>query len=281
MLILIFIITFILSFLVFQRLYPVAEDKIKVAQLKKVERAAQELDNIFLFVSRQMLLFFSILLPLLLGLVAFLFTHNIIFTGVFIFIGLSLPAFLIKIKQKQRQQQFNSQIIDALMLMSASLKAGLSLTQAFEELIEEMPAPISQEFGLVIKELNMGISFEEALGHLKKRMRSEDLDLIITAISIARETGGQLPAVFSKLVFTIKERQTLRGKVAALTIQAKLQGLIMSLLPVIFVMVVYRFNPEHFEFLLKDPLGKILLIYAVFSQIVGILLIMKFSKVEI
>jgi len=127
----------------------------------------------------------------------------------------------------------------------------------------------------------MGVSFEEALLHLKKRMHSEDLDLIVTAMSIARETGGQLPAVFSKLVFTIKERQTLRGKVAALTIQAKLQGLIMSLLPVIFVIVVYRFNPEHFQFLLKDSLGRMLLAYAVFSQIVGGILIFKFSQVEV
>jgi len=197
------------------------------------------------------------------------------------FLGFMVPSLWINLQQKQRRQKFNNQLIDALMLLTASLKAGLSLTQAFEELVEEMPPPISQEFDLVIKELNMGVSFEEAVMRLKKRMRSEDLDLIITAISIARETGGQLPAVFSKLVFTIKERQTLRGKVGALTIQAKLQGLIMSLLPVVFVVVVYKFNPEHFEYLLKDATGKMLLIYAVFSQIVGVFLIFKFSKVEI
>jgi len=281
MLFIIFILVLIIVFLISSQIYPVAEKRVKAIQDKKIEKTTRELDNMFIFVQRSKLLYFSIFSVLIFAALGLFFFKNPVAAFLGAFLGFMVPSLWINLQQKQRRQKFNNQLIDALMLLTASLKAGLSLTQAFEELVEEMPPPISQEFDLVIKELNMGVSFEEAVMRLKKRMRSEDLDLIITAISIARETGGQLPAVFSKLVFTIKERQTLRGKVGALTIQAKLQGLIMSLLPVVFVVVVYKFNPEHFEYLLKDATGKMLLIYAVFSQIVGVFLIFKFSKVEI
>ncbi|MDD5044359.1 MAG: type II secretion system F family protein [Candidatus Omnitrophica bacterium] len=281
MLIAIFIVVFVLSFLIANRYYAVAEKRLTVAHEKKVERAAKDLNNLFVSVQRKKILFYFFATPVVLGVTGFIVTGNPAIAAIFAFIGLSIPQFVIKSYDIQRRKKFSLQLIDALMLLSASLKAGLSLNQAFEELVEEMPAPISQEFDLLIKEINMGVSFDEALLHLKKRMRSEDLDLIVTAIAIARETGGQLPTVFSKLVFTIKERQTLRGKVGALTVQAKLQGIIMSILPVIFVVVVYKFNPEHFQMFLKENIGRMLLIYAVISQIIGTFLIIKFSQVEI
>ncbi|MCM8779752.1 MAG: type II secretion system F family protein [Candidatus Omnitrophica bacterium] len=281
MLIAIFLVVFIAAFLVSSYFYSPVEKRIKTAHEEKISKAAKDLDEMFVAVQKKKVFLYVTVTPLILGLVGYVLTRNLIIAAGFALFGISLPSFVIKTYERRRRGKFSAQLIDALMLLTASLKAGLSLTQAFEELVEEMAPPLSQEFNLVIKELNMGISFDEALLHLRKRMRSEDLDLIVTAISIARETGGQLPAVFSKLVYTIKERQTLRGKVSALTIQAKLQGLIMSLLPVIFVVVVYRFNPEHFQLFLKDNLGRMLLIYAIISQFIGILLIVKFSRVEV
>jgi len=281
MLIIIYLVTFAIAFLILNKLYPKAEKRLKLEREKKVNKASAQLDNLFVDVQRRKVVMLITSVPIALGAVGFFAFNSLPIAAVFAGFGLVLPSFIIKSLEAGRKKKFNNQLIDALMLLTASLKAGLSLVQAFEELVEEMPPPLSQEFSLLIKEINMGVSFEESIMHLRKRMHSEDLDLIVTAISIARETGGELPSVFSKLVFTIKERQTLRGKVDALTIQGKLQGVIMGLLPGAFIVAVYKFNPEHFQTFLQDSLGRMLIVYAMISWIIGGLLIIKFSKVEI
>ena len=153
--------------------------------------------------------------------------------------------------------------------------------QSMEVLAEEMPAPIAQEFSLVLRENQMGVPLDESLEHLNKRIQSEELNLIITAIDIARETGGNLTEPFEKLMFTIRERDKLIGKVKTLTLQAKMQGIIMSLMPVFFGIVVYYMNPEFSMLMLENPIGRILLVIAGVLEIVGIFLLWKLSQVEL
>ena len=127
----------------------------------------------------------------------------------------------------------------------------------------------------------MGISLDESLERLNRRMRSEELNLIVTAISVARETGGSLPQTFGQLTSTLREKNKLLGKVKTLTVQGRLQGVIMSLLPIGFTILVFSLNPGFFNIMLKNELGRMLLGYALISQIVGMFLIRKFSKVEV
>lgn len=140
---------------------------------------------------------------------------------------------------------------------------------------------MSQEFNLLIRENRMGVGIEDCLQHLRKRMRSDDMDLIITAILVARETGGDLTTTFRQLVFTIRERDKLLGKVKALTVQGRMQGLVMSLLPVAFAAFAFKTNPHFFDVMLKDKTGQFLIAYAIVSYIIGIFLIKVFSKVEV
>jgi tight adherence protein B len=167
------------------------------------------------------------------------------------------------------------------MLLSSSLRAGMSLNQSFEVLAEELPAPISDEFALVVKENQMGVSLEDCLAHLKQRMPVSDLDLISTAINIARETGGDLTEIFAQLVYTMREKRKLEDRVKALTVQGRLQGLIMGILPIAFGVFIYFTNPENFQILLEDKLGQALLMYAMVSEVIGIILIKRLSKVEV
>ena len=180
-----------------------------------------------------------------------------------------------------RRLKFQGQLVDALMILSSALKAGMSLNQSFEILVEEMPVPMSEEFSLVVRENSMGVPLDECLDHLRKRMPLDDLGLITAAVSVARETGGNLTEIFSQLVITIRDKIKLERKVRALTVQGWLQGVIMSILPVAFALFVKTINPETFNIMLNNRLGQTMLVYAVCSEIIGVFLIKKLSKVEV
>ena len=165
--------------------------------------------------------------------------------------------------------------------MSSSLKGGLSLLQALEVLIEEMPAPMAQEIGLVVRENKMGVSLEDSLKHLNKRMNMEELNLVINSILVARETGGELTKVFSRLTTTIRDNRKLKDSIKTLTMQGRMQGLIMSVLPFLFIFWVINFNREHFDIMLQSEIGRTLLFIAGILQIAGMFLIRKFSAIKI
>jgi tight adherence protein B len=167
------------------------------------------------------------------------------------------------------------------MILSSSLKGGLSLLQSLEVLVDEIPAPMSQEIGLVVRENKMGITLEETLKRLDKRMKMEDLSLVINSVLVARETGGDLTKVFSRLTTTIRDNRKLKDSINTLTLQGKLQGLVMSILPIVFVFWVLNFNKHHFDIMLQSEVGRVLLIAAFILQALGMILIRKFSIIRI
>ena len=250
-------------------------------QKVRMDKAAKQLDNMFIFTEKRRLLPIFTITPLSLGLLGFIILGNPIALGVGVILGLLLPPIIIKRISADRRGKFNGQLVDALMLISSSLKAGMSLNQSLEVLVEELPPPISDEFALVLRENQMGVALEECLAHLKQRIPLDDLDLIITAIGISRETGGDLTDVFSQLVFTMREKRKLEDRVRTLTVQGRLQGIIMGILPIVFAIFVYYTHPQNFRVMLTDKLGQTLLIWAVISELIGIILIKKLSKVEV
>lgn len=277
----IFILSFGSAALFLHEFYPYLSGVMERWHKKEVTKAEARLDNMFIDVQRQKLAVLYLISPIALGILGhFILKNNI---GIIFFgsLGLIIPSIYLKILEAKRRNKFASQLIDALMILSSSLKAGLSLLQAIETLVEEMPAPISQEFGLVVRENRMGVPFEESLLHLKNRVRLEDLDLIITAVLVARETGGELTHTFNQLIFTIREKNKLLGRVKALCIQAKIQGLIMAVLPFVFASIVYRLNPHFFDVFKTDRFGQMLIYGSVVWWILGLFLIKQFSKVEV
>ena len=173
--------------------------------------------------------------------------------------------------------KFNDQLVDALMIMSSSFRGGLSLIQAMEAVVEEMPDPINREFGIVLGENKMGVSLEEALNHLERRMPSVSLRQMITAILLARETGGNLPVVFTRIANNIRENRKIQQNLETLTIQGKIQGIVMSILPIGFGFIVYNSNRRIFDNMLQSDLGRAMLLYAVISNIIGAFMIWKIS----
>ena len=247
---------------------------------KRVKESSKKLEAMFVTLPSRNLFLIHSLTPLVLGGLGFLVSGEMFVGLIAAAFGLVLPAIILKRMAGNRRNLFQTQLIDALMILSSSLKAGLSFLQSVEAVVEEMPAPISQEFALVLRENRLGIPLDESLEKLNKRIKSEELNLIVSAISVARETGGNLPEIFTQITYTLKEKAKLLAKVKTLTIQGKLQGTIMSCLPVVFTILVYSFNPQFFDIMMQEQLGQVLLGYAVVSQLIGIFLIMKFSKVE-
>lgn len=192
-------------------------------------------------------------------------------------IGFIFPKMYVKVLLKKTRERFNDQLIDSLMIMSSSFRGGLSLIQAFEAVVEEMPDPTNREFGTVLGENKMGVSLEEALNHLYDRMPLIAVQQLITAILLARETGGNLPVIFTRIVNNIRERKKIQQNIDTLTLQGKIQGVVMSILPIAFAAVVYNTNRRIFDHMMASDLGRMLLILATVLWIVGVFMIWKIS----
>lgn len=212
----------------------------------------------------------------------FLFPDEMKLFGVIfgIIAGLIFPGMYIQALAKKTKQKFNDQLVDALMIMSSSFRGGLSLVQALEAVVDEMPDPINKEFGIVLGENKMGVSLDEAFQHLYSRMASTALQQMITAILLARETGGNLPVIFNRIVNNIRESRKIQQNLDTLTIQGKIQGVVMSILPVAFAFLLYSSNRRIFDNMLASELGRTMLIYAVISETIGALMIWKISSIR-
>jgi tight adherence protein B len=153
----------------------------------------------------------------------------------------------------------------------------LSLIQAMEAIVDEMPDPINQEVSTVLGENKMGVSLDEALNHLYNRMPSSALQQLITAILLARETGGNLPVILERIILVVREQKRIQGQIETLTLQGKIQGVVMSMLPIGFFLFIYSSNPGFFDHMFHSPTGRALLIYACISEVIGGFMIWKIS----
>ena len=195
--------------------------------------------------------------------------------------GFFFPFILVNMKIARRMKAFNSQLGDALILIANSLRTGYSFMQASDMVAQEMRPPISSEFSRAVKEMNLGVTIEDALGNLGKRINSEDLDLVLTAVLIQRQVGGNLSEVLDNIARTIRERVRIRGEIRTLTAQGRISGIIVSLLPVVLGLVIYLLNPEYVKLLFVHPVGKIMLGVAGLGQVIGIIVIRRIVDIEV
>ncbi len=224
-----------------------------------------------------------VIAPLALSVLFYLFfPEDLRLVGVVIGItgGLLFPGFYIKFLTKKTKQKFQDQLVDSLMIMSSSFRGGLSLIQALEAVVEEMPDPINREFGTVLGENKMGVSLEEALNHLHNRMPSTAVQQMITAILLARETGGNLPAIFQRIVTNIRETKKIQQGLDTLTIQGKIQGVVLTMLPIGFFAITAGSNQKAFNNMISTDLGRGLLIYCFCSWAIGAFLVWKISAIK-
>jgi len=260
---------------------PVVWESLYAWRVRGVEAQRTKLREVFVDMDPQKLFVVNIVAPTVLSVIGLVVTRSIVGCLIGMGIGLVIPALIVKNMVVSRKNKFSAQITDGLMILSSCLKGGLSLLQSIEALVEELPAPISQEFGLILRENKMGIALEESFENLNRRMPSEELNLLTTAILVARETGGDITQLFGRLIGTIRAKIKINDQIKTLSMQGKIQGVVMSMLPILFVFMVVSFQPNYFDVMLSSPLGRGLMVYAVISELIGMYMIRMFSKVNV
>jgi tight adherence protein B len=167
-------------------------------------------------------------------------------------VGIYAPRIYVSRRKNKRQALFNQQLADVITLMSGSLRSGYSLLQAMELVAREAPQPVAGEFDRVVREVGLGLSPEEALSNLVERMQSEDLELLVTAVNVQREVGGNLVEVLDTISATIRDRVKLVGEVRVLTAQQQYSGYIIALLPVALALLLGVINPSYMLGVFQD-----------------------------
>jgi tight adherence protein B len=213
--------------------------------------------------------------------VFYLITGNILFLIVGAILGLMAPKWWLKKKEKKRIVDFNNGLADMITTIVGSLRAGFSFPQALKTVAEEADSPIKEEIETVIKEMQYGNSLETALNDLYDRMPSEDLELMIQAIIIQRQVGGNLATVLDKIVQTIRDRTKIQRQILTLTAQGRLSGIVIGLLPVILGFVLYLIEPDYIGTLFTNMIGIILLGVGLISGTIGFILVRKLTRIEV
>jgi tight adherence protein B len=196
-------------------------------------------------------------------------------------LGWRLPLVVVKAMYQSRSGRFTDQMVDGLTIMANGIKSGLSVPQAMERVVDNLPNPISQEFNLVLSQLRLGRSIEESLIELGERIPRPDVQMFVTAINILKETGGNLAETFQTIVYTIRERQKIEKKIQAMTAQGIMQGIIISLVPIVIMIVFLVIDPKYVMPMFNTTLGLIMTFVMFAAIIIGGISIKKIVKINV
>jgi tight adherence protein B len=195
--------------------------------------------------------------------------------------GAALPFFYLRHRQAARKKMFEAQMLDAVTLISNSLKSGYSFLQSIDLITRELPPPVCEEFAKMLQEIKLGMAFEQSVKNLVERVDNADIDLVMTSVIIQREVGGNLSEILDKIAVTIRERVRIKGQVRTLTAQGRLSGVILVLLPVILAVVMYLISPDYIGILFKESVGRMMLSAAAVSEVLGMLIIRKIVDIKV
>jgi tight adherence protein B len=203
-------------------------------------------------------------------------------------IGFLIPRFWLNRRKGGRLGAFNKQLPDTITLIANALRAGSSFLLAIELVVRESRPPISTEFSRVIREVNLGLPFEQALDNMVRRVRSDDLELMATAISIQHQVGGNLAEILDSIAYTIRERVRIKGEIRTLTAQQRLSGYVVGFLPIALAGFLFVAAPGFMDPMFANPpaiaglpAGVIILFFGGFMMFIGFMLIRKIVDIEV
>lgn len=245
-----------------------------------MDTATTNMEDMFLFIDPQRLFMFNlvalVLFPLMFALMGQLMIAGVVF--VLVLVG---PFQIYKNMRASRLKRFESQLPDALTMVSGSLAAGASLNMALESLVKEQPAPLSQEFLLFIREQRIGVEFEQSLRNMERRIPLPDFIMFTAALRISREIGGNLGESLDTLADTLRRKATMEGKIQALTAQGTMQGYVMTGLPILLGVLLYFLEPEAMTKLFTTPAGWAACTVIVVMELLGYMFIRKVTTIDV
>jgi tight adherence protein B len=248
---------------------------------KYIQGAERSLDDLFLTIPPQQLLWLSVFGVFLGGAVGIFLLDSVVTAIALAMLGAVTPTFLLRALKRKRAEKFKEQLVEVLITLTNALRSGFSLPKAFLLIAHDMPKPICQEFGILVQELRLGIDTEEGLRNMQKRMPSEDLDLIVTSVAISNSVGGNLTEVFDKIGNTIRERRRIEGRIDALTAQGKLQGLVVSALPILVGLAINAIDPTLMAPLYTTVPGYVVLGVMAIMEALGYFFIKKIVTIDV
>lgn len=182
---------------------------------------------------------------------------------------------------ERRCSRLTDQMVDGMTIMSNGIKAGQSLTQSMERVVENMSGPLAQEFKLVLNKIRLGMSVEDSLNEFGERIPRQDVQMFVTAVNILKETGGNLAETFQTIVTTVRERQKVEKKIQALTAQGQMQAIIITLVPFLLLGMFLVVDPNYVMPLFTRPLGWVALGLMLILQVIGLVVMKKIVTIKV
>jgi tight adherence protein B len=245
------------------------------------ERTKFQVQEFFLFIDPSKLFLANLALIALGALIVWIVTGSI-FVALPVLVALAfMPRFIYAWMRKRRLRKFEEQLPDSLMMLSGGLKAGLGLTSSIQQLVAEAQPPLAQEFSLILREQRLGVTLEQSLNNLNRRVPTQTTTLVVSAMRIAIETGGGLAETLERTSHTIRSRLQIEGKIDALTSQGKLQAWVVGSLPLILMYILNGMEPEAMGMLWHTRLGWGVLAVLAFCEVMGVYLIRKIVAIDV
>lgn len=241
----------------------------------------QGLGEMFLFLDPRQVWFASLLLCAVTTFVAYFFAGSLIVAGLISMVMLFAPPYALTYARHRRIRKFEHQLPDLLLALAGALRAGFSIQSALRHSADHATAPLSQELALMLREQRLGVSFEQALANLYKRVPVESLSLIVSALNIAASSGGSLAETLERISITLRMRLHLIGRIRALTSQGRMQAWIMASLPPGLALVLHGLDPDAMSALWGTPVGWGVLILIGVLEITGIRLIQRIVQINV
>jgi tight adherence protein B len=246
----------------------------------------QLLEQMFVEVNQRQLTMAMLLSSFGLGFLLFvaLWPHLIIgaiMGSVVTVLGWSIPKLVVKNIYEKRCTKFVNQMVDGMTVMANGIRAGLSVNQSMERIVENMNNPMKQEFNLVLSQMRLGRSMEDALNELGTRIARPDVQMFVTSVNILQETGGNMSETFQTIVYTIRERQKIEKKIEALTAQGLAQGVIITCVPFVLLIIFWLVQPSYIKPLFTTAAGLVAFFIMLALQVMGGVMVRKIAKINV
>lgn len=250
-------------------------------QTSDASSAAADLESMFIFTDANRILLINVAVLIALPVVAWLVTGNALVVGACVALAFVAPRYVLRYIASRRLRLFESQLPDALMMITGALRAGASLPIALESVSSEGLPPVSQEFELLLREMRLGTDFTVALQNLERRVPLQDVAMVTAGMALAREVGANLAETLESIAGTIRAKLQMEGKIRSLTAQGKMQGLVMSGLPVFLIVILRTMEPEAMAPLFNEWYGWCTLAVIALAVGIGYHFISKITNIDV
>jgi len=245
------------------------------------ESASANMADMFLFIDATRLFYINLIAIFVLPLLIWVLIGDML-TAVVVFILLAvLPGLVYRQMRKKRLRRFEEQLPDGLLMLSGAMRAGASLNIALEGLVKEQAPPLSQEFELFMREQRIGTDFDKSLSNMEKRLPIQDFAMLTSALRINREIGGNLAEILDSLADTPRRKHQMEGKIDSLTAQGRLQGIVMTGLPILLGVLLYFLEPENMSKLWTTKIGYAVTTVIIVMEFMGYTMIKKITSIDV